>query len=306
MPIIEPPMKIPLRERVSILFVERGRLDVRDGTMVVIDKNGEREQLPIGGVACLILEPGTRISHAAVRLAADVGCLLVWAGEAAVRVYSAGRPGGARAERLLYQAQIALDETARLNVVRKMYAVRFGEEPPAKRSIEQLRGIEGARVRKMYELLAQQYRVSWTRRKYDPSEWDDSDLPNRCLSAATACLYGLTEAAILAAGYSPAIGFIHSGKPLSFVYDMADIYKFETVVPAAFKIASHPGPDAERRVRIACRDAFRKTRLLERFIPLLDEVLAASGLQPPAALLAGQMPPALPSAPDAERGEKKS
>lgn len=301
MPIVEPPLRVPLRERVSILFVERGRIDVRDGALVVIDKNRDREQLPIGGIACLILEPGTRISHAAVRLAAEVGCLLVWTGEGAVRVYSAGRPGGARSDRLLYQAKIALDETARLNVVRKMYALRFREEPPARRSIEQLRGIEGARVRETYKALAQQYGVPWKHRQYDPNEWDEGDLPNRCLSSATACLYGLTEAAILAAGYSPAIGFIHSGKPLSFVYDMADIYKFETVVPVAFKIAAQGGTDVERRVRIACRDAFRRNHVLERFIPLLDEVLAASGLEPPPALLAGQVPPALPPAADDER-----
>ena len=48
-------------------------------------------------------------------------------------------------------------------------------------------------------------------------------MPNRCLSAATACLHGLTEAAVLAAGYAPAIGFLHTGKPLSFVYDIADL-----------------------------------------------------------------------------------
>ena len=236
---ILPPLKpIPIKERLSILYIEKGNLDVLDGAFVVVDKNGVRTHIPVGGVACLMLEPGTRVSHAACALAARVGTLLVWIGEAGVRLYSAGQPGGARADRLLYQAKLALDADLRLKVVRRMYALRFGEEPPARRSVDQLRGIEGARVREMYKRMAKKYGVEWRARDYDPDTWDASDVPNRCLSAATACLYGVTEAAVLAAGYAPAVGFIHTGKPLSFVYDVADIYKFDTVVPVAFKIAA--------------------------------------------------------------------
>jgi CRISPR-associated protein Cas1 len=277
-----PPLKpIPIKDRLSILFLEKGNLDVLDGAFVVVDKNGVRTHIPVGGVACLMLEPGTRVSHAAVVLASRVGCLLVWIGEAGVRLYASGQPGGARSDRLLYQAKLALDDTARLNVVRKMYALRFKEEPPAKRSVEQLRGIEGVRVRKMYELLARQYKVTWTRRNYDHTNWGSGDIPNRCLSSATACLYGICEAAILAAGYAPAIGFIHTGKPQSFVYDIGDIFKFETVVPVAFRIAAQKPFDPEREVRLACRDIFRQTRLLKRIIPTIEEVLAAGGLSIP-------------------------
>lgn len=116
---------------------------------------------------------------------------------------------------------------------RKMYAMRFGEPAPERRSIEQLRGIEGARVKRLYELPAQENGVAWRRRDYDPGNWSAADMPNLCLSSATSCLYGLAEAAILAAGYAPAIGFLHTGKPQSFVYDVANVYKFETVVPIA-------------------------------------------------------------------------
>ena len=129
---------------------------------------------------------------------------------------------GARSDRLLYQAKLALDDSARLKVVRKMYEIRFGEKPPERRSVKQLRGIEGARVKKTYQLLAKQAGVSWKGRNYDRQQWDSADMPNRCISSATACLYGVSEAAILAAGYAPAIGFIHTGKSLSFVYDIAD------------------------------------------------------------------------------------
>lgn len=292
---ILPPLKpLPMKARISMIFVQYGQIDVLDGAFVLIDKNGIRQHIPVGSVACIMLEPGTRISHAAVNLAATVGTLLVWVGESGVRLYSAGQPGGARSDRLLYQAKLALDDDLRLKVVRKMYEVRFGEPAPARRSVEQLRGIEGARVRGAYKLLAQQYKVNWRARNYDRNQWDAADIPNRCLSAATACLYGITEAAVLAAGYAPAVGFIHTGKPLSFVYDIADLYKFETVVPLAFRIAAKVPRQPEREVRLACRDLFRSDKLLGRIIPLIEEVLAAGGVSPPEAP-PESVPPAIPN-----------
>ena len=305
-----PVRPIPLRDRASILFLEHGELDVLNGAFVLIDKNGVRTQIPIGGLTCLMLEPGTRISHAAVVLAARVGCLLTWVGEAGVRLYAAGQPGGARADKLLYQARLAIDDDARLRVVREMYRRRFGEEAPSRRSIDQLRGLEGVRVREAYRELATKHGVRWEGRRYDPANWRNADIPNQCLSAATACLYGLAEAAILAAGYAPAIGFLHKGKPQSFVYDIADLFKFETVVPAAFEVVAAEAramqtaiarpaagwvarPPIERQVRLACRDHFRKSGLLERIIPTIHEVLAAGGIAPPQE--APEMPePAIP------------
>ncbi len=291
LPGLPPPRPIPIRDRASILFLEKGRLDVLDGAFVVVDELGIRTHIPVGGVTCLMLEPGTRTSHAAVALAARAGTLLIWVGEAGVRLYAAGQPGGARSDRLLYQARLALDEDARLRVVRKMYALRFGEEPPARRSVDQLRGIEGARVRETYRLLASRHGATWDGRTYDPHDWGGADTVNRCLSAATAALYGLTEAAVLAAGYAPAIGFLHTGKPQSFVYDIADILKFETVVPEAFRVAAaiqqarpldgRPVGEPGGAVRRRCRDAFRRADVLTRLIPLIEEVLAAGGLPVP-------------------------
>lgn len=277
---------IPIKDRVSMIFVYYGRIDVRDGAFVVINEvdgeDRERKHIPVGSVACIMLEPGTRISHAAVKLAAVTGTLLIWVGEAGVRLYSAGQPGGARSDKLLYQARLALDENLRLKVVRKMFEMRFGEKPPERRSVDQLRGIEGIRVKKLYELLARQYGVSWRGRRYDPTDWDKGDLVNKCLSAATACLYVVTEAAVLAAGYAPAVGFVHTGKPLSFVYDVADIFKFDTVVPVAFQIAAKNPAQPDREVRIACRDSFRQTRLLKRIIPAIEQMLSSGGIKPPA------------------------
>lgn len=285
-PGLAPPKPIPLKDRASLVFVERAQLDVLDGAFVAVNADGTRTAIPVGGLAGIMLEPGARISHAAVALAARVGTLITWVGEGGVRLYSAGQPGGARADRLLWQAAIALDDAARLRVVRKMYAMRFGEDAPQRRSIDQLRGIEGVRVRESYALLAQQYGVDWKRRSYDVADWEAGDIPNRCLSAATACLHGLTEAAVLAAGYAPAIGFLHRGKPLSFVYDIADLWKLSTVVPEAFRIAGQAAGgrlemSPDRAVRLACRDAFRRTGLLQKIIPGIEEVLSAGELPRP-------------------------
>ena len=295
LPGLPPPRPIPLKDRASIVFVERAQLDVIDGAFVAVNADNTRTHIPVGGLACIMLEPGARVSHAAVALAGRVGTLLTWVGEAGVRLYSAGQPGGARSDRLLWQASIALDDEARLRVVRKMFQIRFKEEAPSRRSIDQLRGIEGARVRASYELLARQHGVEWKRRRYDHTDWEAGDIPNRCLSAATACLHGLTEAAVLAAGYAPAIGFLHTGKPLSFVYDVADLWKLETVVPEAFRVAGlaakgklDKSPD--RAVRLACRDSFRQSGLLSKIIPQIEEVLLAGEKPKPAPFVDGVGP----------------
>ncbi len=289
------PLKpIPIKDRNSMIFVGKGRIDVRDGAFVVIDEvNGERMHIPVGSVACIMLEPGTRVSHASVKLAAATGTLLIWVGEAGVRLYSAGQPGGARSDKLLYQAKLALDESLRLKVVRKMFELRFGEPAPERRSVDQLRGIEGARVRKTYQLLAKQHGIEWHGRRYDPKDWSKGDIANQCISAATSCLYGITEAAILAAGYAPAIGFLHTGKPLSFVYDIADLIKFDTVIPVAFKIAAQSPYRPDREVRIACREAFRVNKTLKKLIPLIEDVLSAGEIEPPKPFEDAQ-PPAIP------------
>ncbi len=264
---------IPIKERHSILFIERGCLDVKDGAFVLIDKNETRLFIPVGNVTCLMLEPGIRISHAAVGLAAEVGCLLVWVGEAGVRLYSVGQPGGARSKKLLHQAKLALDSSLKLQVARKMYEFRFNCEIPSRRSVEQLRGIEGGKVRQMYKALARKYKVPWKGRKYNPQDWEDGDYVNRAISVANHCLYGLCEAAILAAGYAPAIGFIHGGKSRSFVYDIADLFKFDLVVPLAFKIAAKRPKNLSKEVRSACRDAFREYKFLKKIIPAIEKIL---------------------------------
>ncbi|MFN3598073.1 MAG: CRISPR-associated endonuclease Cas1, partial [Rubricoccaceae bacterium] len=161
------PPVAPLRSRIAVFAVERGRVDVDGAALVVTDVRGVRAQLPVGASAVLMLEPGTTITHAAVKLCGENRTLVLWTGEGGVRLYSAGQEGSAHSYRLLRQARLALSPRSRLAVAREMYRRRFYAEPPAKRSIEQLRGMEGARVREVYRRLAEQHGLSWTGRNYD-------------------------------------------------------------------------------------------------------------------------------------------
>lgn len=263
---------VPLKDRSTYVVVERGTLDVEDGAFIVRDFRGVRASIPVGTIACLMIAPGTTITHAAVKLASEVRCLLIWIGENGVRLYSAGIPGGSRCDRLLVQASAALDPVKRDQVIRRMYQHRFNEELGPDLSIEQIRGKEAARVKKTYARLAEEYGVEWNGRKYDASDWRSADPINRCISSATSCLYGLAEAAILIAGYSPAIGFIHTGRPRSFAYDIADLIKYETVVPTAFRVASEQREDFETHTRHECRDMFGKERTLETLVPMINRL----------------------------------
>jgi CRISPR-associated protein Cas1 len=220
-----------------------------------------------------MLGPGTSITHAAIKALAQNNCLLAWTGEQGVRMYAASTGGTFSARRVIRQAMLVSNEQSRLDVACRMYKFRFSDPLPDDISLEVIRGMEGIRVRKVYAEAAAQFSVNWQGRNYDQDEWAHADPINRALSTATACLYGLCHAAILSAGYSPALGFIHTGKMLSFVYDIADLYKTEVVIPLAFRIASQTPADLERVVRLACRDAFATSRLMDRMLPDIAEVL---------------------------------
>lgn len=260
---------LPVASRISLLYGECGVLEM-DGHAVVLRQDEDCLVLPVAGAAALLLQPGTTVTHAAVRACAQAGCLLLWVGEAGVRCYAAGNPGR-NAEALLRQAGAFSDPQRRLQVARRVFGWMFGEVAPANRSIEQLRGMEGARVKALYREIAATQGVIWRGRD---SKTASKDPVNQAISFANASLYGLAEAVILALGYSPAIGFVHQGDARSFVFDLADCVKFRTVVPLAMSLAKASDADLEGRVRRACRDLFREQRLAERLVSLLDDLLA--------------------------------
>jgi len=253
--------------------VQRGSLTVVDGCLVLTDAEDRTQyEVPARATTCIMVGPGTAVTTEAVRLAAAYGVLLTWVGEQGVRCYSAGRPWGDNIEWLNKQVQCYADPQLSLKVAREMFFLRFGVRME-RRSIEQLRGIEGARVRDMYKLKAREYHISWSGRRYLPrNPFGETDAPNLALNVANTCLYGLVETAVLAAGMSPALGFIHRGNRLSFVLDIADLYKMEHMVPLAFRlvaknaIGSDPWPTLEMDVRRGCRDFFKASKLLDNVV----------------------------------------
>jgi len=263
-----------LSDRWSQLYLEHGRLDKEHDSLVLHDLEGSTP-VPVDQLCLVFLGPGTTISHAAVKLLADNNCQVYWVGEEGVRLYAFGIGGTHSAHRLLRQARLYCDDQERLRVVRRMYQKRFPSPIPADAGIEQIRGMEGARVRDSYRKIAETHNVEWQGRAYDQKDWNHGDPLNRALSSANACLYGLCHAAILTAGYSAAIGFIHVGQMLSFVYDIADFYKTELSVPVAFETVAQSTSDVEGRVRRQCRDVFYNAKLLERILPDIAEVLDA-------------------------------
>jgi len=264
----------PFRDRWSYLYLEQGELDQTDNGLLF--KNIQHSaNVPIHQLSLVMLGPGTTVTHAAVKALAGNNCLLAWTGDQGVRFYAHSTGGTFSSRRLIHQARLVSDEKTRIEVAVRMYKKRFPNETFGDVTLEQLRGMEGYRVRKSYETLAEQYGIKWTGRNYDQGQWDAANPANRALSAANACLYGVCHAAIVSVGYSAGLGFIHTGKMLSFVYDVADLYKTQLTVPLAFKQAATDRHDLERKVRLACRKVFHDFKLMDKILPDIAEVLNA-------------------------------
>ncbi len=263
------------QDRWSHLYLEMGRLDVN--ALGLTFHQGEHvTPVPIDQLAVVMLGPGSTVTHAAVAALSRNNCLLAWTGQDGVRLYAASTGGTHSARRLIRQARLVSDEDSRLAVAWRMYRFRFEESVPEVVSLESIRGMEGLRVRKTYADASRTYGVEWKGRRYDQGNWADADPINRALSTANACLYGVCHAAILSAGYSPGLGFIHTGKMLSFVYDVADLYKTDLTIPVAFRVTAESPQELERAVRMECRNAFHDFNIMGRIIPDIAEVLGVA------------------------------
>ena len=261
-----------VRDSFSYLYVERCKVD-QDAKAIALHNIDGKTPVPCANLTLLLLGPGTTITHAAVKTLADNGCLIMWTGEKAVRMYAQGMGETRASKNLLHQSFLSTVPQLRLKVVRSMYEMRFGEELSPELSIQQIRGKEGVRVRTAYSQAGKATGIEWTGRSYKRNDWRAADPVNRALSSANSCLYGICHAAIVSAGYSTALGFIHTGKMLSFVYDIADLYKAELTIPIAFEIASQDTDELERRVRVECRQRFHAAKLLDRILPDIRKVL---------------------------------
>ena len=252
-------------DRMTFLYLEHCKINRQDSAITVFDERG-LVHIPSGTISVLLLGPGTEITHRAMELIGDSGVSVCWVGEHGVRCYASGHPLTHSSRLIIRQAELVTNQRKHLDVVRKMYCLRFPEEDVSGLTLQQLRGREGSRIRKVYKAASVKWNVPWNGREYDPDDFTASDKVNQALSAGHVCLYGLAHAVICALGCSPALGFVHIGHDNSFVYDIADLYKAEITIPIAFEIAASDTEDLSRAVRHRVRDEMIKQHTLERIV----------------------------------------
>lgn len=237
-----------LSDSICFLYLEYVSLEREDSSLIARNAQGIVE-IPIATLSTLMLGPGTTVTHGAMVVLAECRTSVVWAGQSLHRFYASGGGRTRSSDTIERQVRSWADPVRRRRVVERMYRLRFPDPLPAGLSLEQIRGREGVRVRDAYARAAREHGVAWSGRNYDRSDWKGADPVNRALSAGAACLYGVCHAGVSALGYSPALGFIHVGKQLSFVYDVADLYKTQYLIPAAFSAAKTSPDSPESAVR---------------------------------------------------------
>jgi CRISPR-associated protein Cas1 len=297
MPIFErPPLETlaMARDRWTPIYLEHGRLEVDDSSVKWISATGLLCRLPVATISAVLLGPGTTATHAAMKACADSNTPVCWVGEDGLRFYALGlAPNHANDMPRLHAAAWA-DKKRRAEIARRMFRMRFPDVAVESRSIKELRGMEGLRVRALYAEFGLRHGVTWKGRSYNPSNWDMADGINKALSAANASLYALCAAVVCSLGYLPSLGFVHDSGTLPFIYDVADLYKHITSIPAAFlAIRQKPDDDGEL-TRKLFKQSVEEERILQRIPKDLEALLFDAGQSPnPAAAEAAPGP--LPS-----------
>lgn len=263
-----------IKDRYPFLYLERGRLEIDDSSVKWIDSDGQVIRLPIATVSTLLLGPGTSVTHETIKVLAAANCTVCWVGEDSLLFYAIGISPTANTRNLRKQIQIACNKEKALVVARRMFTRRFPEDDLSNKKLSEMMGMEGYRVHQVYEKKAEFYGVGWKGRSYIPGKMELSDITNRILTSCNAALYDILLSCICSMGYSPHIGFIHSGSPLPFVYDMADLYKEELCIDLAFKLTLEmAGSYNKYRVSEEFRKLVIETKLLERINPDIEEML---------------------------------
>jgi CRISPR-associated protein Cas1 len=255
-----------VKDKYPFLYLERGRLEIDDSSVKWIDCDNNVVRLPIATVNTILLGPGTSVTHEAVKVMAAANCSACWVGEDSLLFYAVGQNPTADSRNLRKQIMLAADNKKSVEVARRMFARRFPGEELKGKSLKEMMGMEGYRINRLYDEMAQKYNVGWKGRSYKPGKFELSDITNQILTSTNAALYSILTSAIYSMGYSPHIGFIHSGSPLPFVYDMADLYKDKLCIHLAFSLTLEM---AGRYNRHLVSEAFRK-RVIE--IDLLGRI----------------------------------
>ena len=260
-------------DRISFLYIEHADLSKQDSAVTVTDSKGT-VFVPAALISVLMLGPGVNVTHLAMELIGDSAMSVVWVGEYGVRQYAHGRALNHSSKFIESQARLVSNTRSRLSVARKMYEMRVPNENFSHLTMEQLRGKEGARIRKVYQDESRRTGVAWKKRQYRVDDFNSATPINQALTEAHQALYGLCYSVIVALGASPALGFIHTGHDLSFVYDFADLYKAKYSIPIAFDMGAKYGDDdIADRTRRAMRDAFHQGKLIKQMVKDLKTLL---------------------------------
>lgn len=255
-----------LKEKFPFIFLEKGRLEVDDHSVLWIDSDGSFVRIPIATISTLILGVGTTITHAAIRSCAKANCTICWVGDDSLIFYAYGQTPTATTKNFNIQMKLACDPKNKLIVARNMFMFRFPASEVENKTLKELMGMEGFRVKKSYMDFAEKYDIDWKGRSYIPEKFQLSDITNRILTSANSALYGVISSAIHSLGYSPHIGFVHSGSHLPFVYDIADLYKEHLTIDLAFALTAEMSVEYDKYL---LADEFRK-RVIE--IKLMENI----------------------------------
>jgi CRISPR-associated protein Cas1 len=283
MPIFErPPLETlaMARDRWTPIYLEHGRLEVDDASVKWISSTGLLCRLAVATLSAVLLGPGTTVTHAAMKACADSNTPVCWIGEDGLRFYSFGLAPNHDNDMPRFHAAAWADKKRRTLIARRMFKMRFPDVDVEERSIKELRGMEGLRVRSFYAQMGLQYGVTWKGRNYDKNQWEMADNINRALSAANASLYALTAAVTCSLGYLPSLGFVHDAGTLPFIYDVADLYKHRTSIPVAFQAIRQTPDDDGDLVRKLLKQRIEEERLLQTMPKDLETLFAAVPAEP--------------------------
>ena len=263
-----------VKDKFPFIYLERGRLEIDDSSLKWLDADGNVVRLPVATLNTILLGPGTSLTHEAVKTAAAANCAICWVGEDSLLFYAAGFVPTATTRNLKKQVKLAAGRNSSLNVARKMFQKRFPNENLSGKSLKEMMGLEGSRVRQLYEAKAKEYGVGWKGRQFTPGKFQVSDMTNRILTSTNAALYGILCSSIHAIGYSPHIGFIHSGSPMPFVYDIADLYKADLTIDLAFSLTRKMAGQYDKYVvSNAFRDRVIEMNILKRIGQDINELM---------------------------------
>ncbi|MFT6419908.1 MAG: CRISPR-associated protein Cas1 [Porticoccus sp.] len=263
-----------VKDKYPFLYLERGRLEIDDSSVKWIDSEANVVPLPVATLNALLLGPGTTVTHDAIKTATAASCAVCWVGEDSLLFYAAGFLPTADTRNLKQQIELSANPEKSVEVARRMFVRRFPDADLQGKTLKEMMGMEGHRVRALYQTKAEEYQVGWKGRKFAPGKFDLSDIANQVLTASNAALYGILCSAVHSMGYSPHIGFIHSGSPLPFIYDLADLYKEHLCIDLAFALTREmAGRYNKQKVSSAFRERVIDMDLLARLAEDIPDML---------------------------------